>query len=98
MDDGATPLTTHTTRSGVLETVVEDGDILPLAPDNGEEGAPLSKAVMKAYRKAKKATVSKTERDRMIVEDMRMKREGGHAKTKKVHETPSTTQSTLFGI
>ena len=71
---------THPPSPGVLETVVTDDDLLK--PDvsthasRGEDVTPLSKQVMKAYRRAKKVGVAQDAKSRQICAVLRTKRDG----------------------
>jgi hypothetical protein len=71
---------THSPSPGVLESVVTDDDLLK--PDvsthasRGEDVTPLSKQVMKAYRRAKKAGKAQDTKARRTCAMLRDKRDG----------------------
>ena len=70
----------HTPAPGILETVVTDEDMLKrdvsTHASRGEDVAAMSKQVMKAYRRAKKASKARDAKSRQICAVLRAKREG----------------------
>ena len=71
---------THTPSPGVLETVVTDDSLLEkdvsTHASRGKDVPALSKQVMKAYRRAKKASEAQDVKSRHLCAVMRSKREG----------------------
>jgi len=71
---------THRETPDVLETVYTDDDILrslnaSCPPSENIERPTYSNAVMRAFRRAKRASEKNNARSRRIVEEMRMNRE-----------------------
>lgn len=73
-------MSTHTPASGVLETVITDDSLLEkdvsTHASHDKDATALSKQVMKAYRRAKKAGEVRDASSRQICAVQRAKREG----------------------
>ena len=73
----------HSPAPGVLETVITDDSLLEkdvsTHASRGKDAPALSKQVMKAYRRAKKAGEERDARSRQICAVLRARREGTDA-------------------
>ena len=73
-------MNTHTTRDGVLESIYTDADIehtivaTPTPPD--AENPTYPPAILKAFKRAKKASVIHDARSSKIAAALRLEREG----------------------
>lgn len=71
-------MTMCTPSPGVLETEVNDEDLLPISPEaEAPKGTPLPKSVMAAFRRAKRASDARNTKARQLCASLRVKREGG---------------------
>jgi len=93
---------THRETPDVLETVYTDDDILrslnaSCPPSENIERPTYSNAVMRAFRRAKRASEKNNARSRRIVEEMRMKREHNCGDdTAPPHRTQKQTTLEIF--
>lgn len=69
-------MTTQMTRAGVLETFVDEDDLQPIhtSTDDTVDGAKLSKSIMAAFRRAKKASHTQDTKACKLCAELRTKR------------------------